>query len=96
MQKIGHEEIVLVHKKQVSSCIRGGLDWLSGTTSSLKVFLGIGIGCPRKQWNLYLWRNVRMRCLGTWFRSGLTRAKLIIGLDNLKGLFQPKWSRNFP
>lgn len=52
MQKIGHEEIVLVHKKQVSSCIRGGLDWLSGTTSSLKVFLGIRIGCPRKQWNL--------------------------------------------
>ena len=28
--------------------------------------------------------------LGTWFRGGLGSVRLMVGLDDLKGLFQPK------
>ena len=31
-----------------------------------------------------------MWCLGTWFTGGLGSAQLTVGLDDLKGLFQPK------
>ena len=31
-----------------------------------------------------------MWCLGTWFSGGLGSAGLTVGLDDLKGLFQPK------
>ena len=31
-----------------------------------------------------------MWCLGTWFSGGLGSARLKVGLDDLKGLFQPK------
>ena len=31
-----------------------------------------------------------MWCLGTWFSGGLGSARLTVGLDDLKGLFQPK------
>lgn len=36
-----------------------------------------------------------MRSLGTWFRHGLGTAGLIVGLMDLKGLFQLKLSCDF-
>lgn len=30
--------------------------------------------------------------LGTWFSGSPGRARLVVGLDDLRGLFQPKWS----
>ena len=32
-----------------------------------------------------------MWCLGTWFGGGLGSVRAMAGLDDLKGLFQPKW-----
>jgi len=32
-----------------------------------------------------------MWCLGTWFSGGLGSARWTVGLDDLTGLFQPKW-----
>ena len=32
-----------------------------------------------------------MWCLGTWFSDELGSVRLMVGLDDLKGLFQPKW-----
>ena len=29
--------------------------------------------------------------LGTWFGGGLGSVTLVVGLHDLKGLFQPKW-----
>lgn len=34
--------------------------------------------------------------LGTWFSSGLGRARLKGGLRGLRGLFQAKWFCDFP
>ena len=31
-----------------------------------------------------------MWCLGTWFSGGLGSVGLTVGLDDVKGLFQPK------
>ena len=31
-----------------------------------------------------------MWCLGTWFSGGLGGVRLTVGLDDLKGPFQPK------
>lgn len=31
-----------------------------------------------------------MWCLGTWFSGGLSSARLTVGLNQLKGLFQPE------
>lgn len=31
-----------------------------------------------------------MSCIGTWLSSGLGSIRLMVGLDDLKGLFQPK------
>ena len=74
-----------------SSCIRGGLDWILGKISLLKEWSGIGTGCPGKWWSHHPWRGsktVWMWHFKTWFNryggDGLT-----VGLDDLRGLFQP-------
>lgn len=36
-----------------------------------------------------------MCCLGAWFNGGLGISGLMIGLDNIKGHFQPKWFSDF-
>ena len=61
--------------------------------SSLKGLSGIGTGCPGKQLRYHPWRylkNVYMWCLGTLFCGGLGSARLMVGPDDLKGLFQSK------
>ncbi|KAK4821772.1 hypothetical protein QYF61_000833 [Mycteria americana] len=30
-----------------------------------------------------------MRCLGTWYSGGLGSVRFMVGLDDVKGLFQP-------
>lgn len=32
-----------------------------------------------------------MQCTGAWFSGSLGSARLTVGLDNLRGFFQPKW-----
>ncbi|KAK4811143.1 hypothetical protein QYF61_019774 [Mycteria americana] len=48
---------------------------------------------PREVVESPSWRylkDVWMKCLGTWYSGGLGSARLTVGLDDLKGLFQPK------
>ena len=49
---------------------------------------------PREVVESPSWRylkDVQMWCLGTWFSGGLGSIRLTLGLDDLKGPFQPKW-----
>jgi len=46
---IGQEEVT-------SSCVRGGLAWILGKTSSLKELLSIGTGCPGKWSSHHPWK----------------------------------------
>jgi len=74
-----------------SGCVRGGLGWILGQMSSLREWSGVGTGCPGKWWSCHPWRgskNMYMWHFRTWFsRHGGVR--LTIGLDVLRGLFQP-------
>jgi len=74
-----------------SSCIRGGLDWILGKISLLKEWSGIGTVYPGKWWSYHPWRpskNMWVWHFGTQFsRHG--GVGLTVGLDDLRGLFQP-------
>jgi len=74
-----------------SSCVRGGPGWILGKISLLKEWSDIGPGCPGQWWSPHPWRgskNMRMWHLGTWFsRHG--GVGVMVGLDDLRGLFQP-------
>ena len=77
-----------------SICTRGGLDWIIEKNSSLKGFSSIGTGCLGKWSSHHPWRNlkdVQIWHLGTWFSGGLGSVRFTVGLNVLKGLFQPKW-----
>ncbi|KAK4817440.1 hypothetical protein QYF61_014516 [Mycteria americana] len=39
--------------------------------------------------SLEVFKDVWMRCLGTWYSGGLGSVRFMVGLDDLKGLFQP-------
>ncbi|GAB0175933.1 hypothetical protein GRJ2_000058500 [Grus japonensis] len=43
-------------EEMVSSCIRGGLDWILGKISSPKEWSGIGTGSPERLWSHHPWR----------------------------------------
>jgi len=47
----------------------------------------IAKGCPRK-WCL---RDAWMWHYGTWFRDGIQGIRLMVGLHDPEGLFQPQW-----
>jgi len=74
-----------------SSCTRGGLDWILGKISLLKEWSDIGTGCPGRWWSHHPWRcskTVWMWHFRTWFsRHG--GVGLMVGLGDLRGLFQP-------
>ena len=74
-----------------SSCIRGGLDWISRKMSSLKEWSGTGPGCPGQWWGPRPWRGSKTMWIlhfRTWFsRHG--GVGLTVGLDDLGGLLQP-------
>jgi len=65
-----------------------------GKKSSLKGLSDIGTGCSRKWLNHHPWRylkkEVQMWHLVTWFRGGLGSVGLMVGLDDLRGVYQPK------
>jgi len=74
-----------------SSCVRGGFDWILWKISSLKGLSSSGTGCPGQWWSHHPWRylkDVQAWCLGTWFSGGLGSVRLMVGLDDLKDLFQ--------
>lgn len=47
---------------------------------------GEGVKSP----SLEVFKDMQKWCLGTWFSSGLGSAGLIVGLSDMKGLFQTK------
>ena len=80
---IGWEGMVL-------SCARGGSGWILGKNTSQKECWGTGTGCPGKWWSHHPWRcsiTVEMWHWGAWF-SGHGGDGLVVGLNNLCGLFQ--------
>jgi len=85
---------VTIWEETVSSCTREGLDWMLGKISSLKGLSNTRTGYLGKWLGHNPWRYLRdmkMWCLGTRFSGGLGSVQLMIGLDDLKGLFQHKW-----
>lgn len=79
-------------RKWPSSYIREGLDWTSEEIPLLKGRSSIGTGFPLEQWNRCLW-NVQNTCGCAAWRHGLVEnlgAELMVELDGLQGLFQPK------
>jgi len=61
-----------------SSCARGGSDWILWKISSLKEWLGAGMGCPGRWLSHCYWRclrNVWMWHWGTWFSGEI----LVVG-----------------
>ena len=69
-----------------SSCVRGGLGWILGKISLLKEWSGTGAGCPG-QWGVTVPGGVQKPC--GCDTSGHGGVGLTVGLDGLKGLFQP-------
>ena len=54
---------------------------------------GIGTGGPGKWLRHHPWRylkDIQMQSLGTWFSGGIDSVRLMVGLDDLDGLLQPK------
>ena len=74
-----------------SSYIRGGSDCILGKTALLKERSCIGTGCRGRWWSPHPWRsskNVWIWHFGIWFsRHG--GVGVTVGLDDLRGLFQP-------
>jgi len=73
-----------------SSCLRGGLGWVSGKMFLLKEWSGIGIDCWGTWLSPHPWRGsikVSMWHFRTWF-SRHDGVGLAVGLDDLQGLFQ--------
>lgn len=74
-------------ERTASSCSRRCWDWILGKISLLKGQPSIGTGCPGKVGSLKSFKELQMWCLGKWYRGGPGSARLIDGLDGLKGLF---------
>ena len=74
-----------------SSCVRGGLDWLSGKISLLKEWSDMGTGSPGRWLSPRPWscsKTTSVVALQVWFsRHG--GAGWMVGLHDLRGLFQP-------
>ena len=77
-------------EETASGCTRGGLDWMLGKNLFTE---SIGTGYPGKWLRHHPWRcfkDLLTWRLGTWFSGGLGSVCFMVGLDDLKGLFQPK------
>jgi len=59
-----------------------------GKISSPKEWFGTGTGCPGRRWNHHSWKRSRTISLRDKV-SGHGRDGLMVGLDDLGGLFQP-------
>lgn len=81
-----------MRQEMASSGTSGGLDWILRKISSPEALSNKGTGCPGK-WLNHPWRYLKNRWmwrLGMGFIGALGRVGLMIGLDNLKSLFQHK------
>ena len=79
------------------NCLREGWDQILGKISLRKEWSGIGTGCPGQWGSHHPWRRsktVQIRHLRTWFSGGLGSVRTV-GLDDLRGLVQPKWLCDF-
>jgi len=82
---------VIGQEAMASSCVRGGLDEILGKISLLKEWSGIGTGCPGRWLSPHPWRCSK-NLLMWHFRIWLSRhggVGLMVGPDDLRGLFQP-------
>ena len=82
---------VIGREAMASSCVEGCLYGMVGKISLMNKWSGVGPGCPGQWGSSHPWRGsktVWMWHLGTWFsrRGGVG---LRVGLDDLRGLFQP-------
>lgn len=75
------------------SCAREGLDWIQEKISSPKSWSSIGTGCTG-QWfkspSLEGFKRFVDVAFGDMFSGGLGCAGLMVGLDELRNLFQPE------
>ncbi|XP_053790665.1 THO complex subunit 1 isoform X2 [Vidua chalybeata] len=72
-----------------SSCARGGLGWISGTTGSLEGLPSIGTGCPGKRRSHHLGKRADVAA-GDAFRWRPGSAGLTVGPHRPGGASQPK------
>jgi len=77
------------------SCTRGGSGWIWGKISSQKKWWGIGTGCPWGWWNHRPWRCSRKGCTLHWVAWWYSGDGLMVGLGDLRVLFQPEWLYEF-
>jgi len=69
---------------------KGRLGWILGKISSLKGLSSSEAGCPWKWWSHHPWRylkDTQTWHLDTWFIGGLGTLRIMVGLEDLKGLF---------
>jgi len=71
-----------------SSCVRGGFDWLLAKFYLLEEWSGIGIGCPGRWLSHHPW-NVQKTCRCGTSTYGFVGMVVMVGLDDLRDLFQP-------
>lgn len=71
-----------------SGCASGGLHWILGKMSSLKMWSGTGPGCPGSGESPSLKHSnpVWMWHLGPWFKGGHGSTGLMAGFNHLRGL----------
>ena len=74
-----------------SSCARAGSDWLLGRISLQKGLLGVGMGCPGQGGESPSLEGLKSRvdpALRDLVELGTVRVRLMVGLEDLQGLFQ--------
>ena len=77
---------VIRQERMASCCARGGSVWTLGKISSQKECSSIGTGCPREVVEVFqICVDVALRDMV----SGQGGEGLAVGLDDLRGLFQP-------
>jgi len=64
-----------------------------GNISSPKGLTSFGTGCPGNWLSHHQWgylKDVYTWYLGTWFSGGLGTVRFMVGLNDLRSLFQPE------
>lgn len=79
---------------RASSCTKGGSGWAAGKIYSLEELSSFGRGYPGKWLSSHPWRACRWH-LGMWFSDVLGSAGLTVGLNDHRGVLQPKWFHDF-
>lgn len=83
----------MLGKERVLCCARKVLDCISGRISSWRRHWSRLHWEKKKKWSCHPWRylkNMQMWYWGTWSRDGTQKVRLMIGINYLEGLFQPR------